>query len=126
MLLPPRPGRALLVPASVGFHPLFTTRTPMTRRFVTGLMVRSLLLTGCASEPPTAGELTAFDAVCDHANDGKRVTVEGYLILPDEFTESSSVVMRLYKDLDAYFAESNAESATADGASTFPPAPRTS
>jgi hypothetical protein len=83
----------------------------MTRQLVTGLMVLSLLLAGCASEPPTAGELTAFAAVCDRANDGKRVTVEGYLILPDEFTESSSVVLRLYKDLDAYFAESNAESA---------------
>lgn len=73
----------------------------MTRKLITGLMVLAWLLVGCASEPPTAGESTAFDSVCDRANDGKRVAVEGYLILPDEFTESSSVVLRLYQELDA-------------------------
>jgi len=71
----------------------------MARKILIGLFVLSALLAGCAAEPPTAGELLAFEAVCDKANDGKRVAVEGYLLLPDEFTDSESVVLRLYQDL---------------------------
>ncbi|MGQ0600099.1 MAG: hypothetical protein ACT4QE_00220 [Anaerolineales bacterium] len=71
----------------------------MARKTLIGLFVLSTLLAGCAAEPPTAGELLAFEAVCDKANDGKRVAVEGYLLLPDEFTDSESVVLRLYQDL---------------------------
>jgi starvation-inducible outer membrane lipoprotein len=60
----------------------------------------SFVLAACAAEPPTAGELTAFGDACAKANDGKRVAVEGYLLLPDTFTESESVVLRLYEVLE--------------------------
>lgn len=67
-------------------------------RLIPGLMI-ALALTACGAEPPTAGQLLPFGQVCDKANDGQRVAVEGYLLLPDEFTESSSVVLRLYEVL---------------------------
>jgi hypothetical protein len=72
----------------------------MIRKLLIAGLALSAALAGCASEPPTAGELLAFEAVCDKANDGKRVAVEGYLLLPDEFTDSESVVLRLYQELD--------------------------
>lgn len=49
-------------------------------RLFTGLMI-ALALTACGAEPPTAGQLLAFGQVCDKANDGQRVAVEGYLTL---------------------------------------------
>jgi hypothetical protein len=65
------------------------------------LIVLSLLtlfaLTACSEEAPTAGELKDFTAACDKANDGKRVAVVGYLRFPDSFTESQSVVLRMYE-----------------------------
>jgi len=72
----------------------------MIRKLLIAGLALSAALAGCASEPPTAGELLAFEAVCDRANDGKRLAVEGYLLLPDEFTDSESVVLRLYQELD--------------------------
>lgn len=60
-----------------------------------------LLLSSCGSEPPSVGTTTAFADVCDRANDGKRVAVDGYLIFPESFTESSSVVLRMH-ETDAF------------------------
>ena len=60
-------------------------------------LVVLLALTACGDEPPTAGQMTDFDAVCDKANDGKRVAVEGYLRFPSSFTESNSVLLRLFE-----------------------------
>src|SRR5262245_28661373 len=57
-------------------------------------------IVGCSEGPPTAGEPRPFGAVCDKANDGKRVSVEGYLALPDSFTGSQSAVLRLYQTAD--------------------------
>ncbi len=51
-------------------------------------------------EPPTAGELKEFAAVCDKANEGKRVAVVGYPRFPEKFTGTSSVVLRLYEKAD--------------------------
>ncbi len=52
----------------------------------------------CSDEPPTPGVLTAFDQVCNEANDGKRIAVEGYLTLPDSLTDDdSSMVLRLFE-----------------------------
>ena len=60
-----------------------------------------LLLTACGEQgPPTAGEAREFDVVCDKANEGKRVAVDGYLRFPSSFTDSTSVVLRLYKAAD--------------------------
>ncbi|MBV9924472.1 MAG: hypothetical protein JOZ96_05470 [Acidobacteria bacterium] len=55
---------------------------------------------GGAFGPPTAGELREFAAVCDKANEGKRVAVVGYPRFPEKFTGTSSVVLRLYEKAD--------------------------
>jgi hypothetical protein len=55
-----------------------------------------LMLTACSEGPPTPGTLVTFDNVCDKANEGKRVAVEGYLTFPSEFKEHDiSIMMRL-------------------------------
>jgi len=52
-----------------------------------------------SSEPPTTGTPTTFDHVCDKANEGKRLSLEGYLGFPEEFKErDSDVVLRLRND----------------------------
>ena len=53
-----------------------------------------------APEPPTAGELKEFAALCDKANEGKRVAVVGYPRFPEKFSGTSSVVLRLYEKAD--------------------------
>lgn len=65
------------------------------------LVVAITTLSACAAEPPTVGEATPFAEVCARANEGRRVAVEGYLIFPDSFTESQSVVLRLHES-DAF------------------------
>ncbi len=73
----------------------------MKLRFALYSLTCSLLVTlaacSSASEPPTSGELTTFDAVCNEANEGKRLALEGYLSLPTAFTGDFSVVMRLFE-----------------------------
>ena len=67
------------------------------------LIVAVAALAACGGAPPaalTAGEVKDFAAVCEKANSGKRVAVEGYLRLPDSFTGDQSVVLRLYKAAD--------------------------
>ncbi len=51
-----------------------------------GLALVAVALVGCSEGPPTVGEARAFDSVCDKANDGHRVAVEGFLRLPDQIT----------------------------------------
>jgi len=72
----------------------------MTLNRVAALMFVALMIASCSYGPPTAGELRDFDAVCDKANSGKRIAVEGYLRFPDKFTGDQSVVLRLYKEGD--------------------------
>lgn len=72
----------------------------MTLRYITALSCVTLALVACSEAPPTAGVAKNFDAVCDKANDGKRVAVEGYLRLPSSFKGSQSVILRLYKGKD--------------------------
>lgn len=72
----------------------------MSKRWLLLFSVIALLLTGCGSAAPTNGDLKDFTAVCDKANDGKRVAVMGYLRFPDSFTGSDSVVLRLYNASD--------------------------
>ena len=77
----------------------------MPLRILVALSLAVLLLAACGEEgPPTAAEVKNFDSVCDKANDGKRVAVEGYLSFPSSFTDSNSVVLRLYKTEDFKFA----------------------
>jgi hypothetical protein len=61
-------------------------RLPRARLALT--IVAAGLLAGCGG-PPTPGEPKTLANVCDRANDGKRVAVEGYLSLPSSFSESS-------------------------------------
>ena len=61
----------------------------------------ALALASCGSEgPPTAGEAKDFTTVCDKANDGKRVSLEGYLRFPGSFKGDLSVILRMYKSND--------------------------
>jgi len=58
----------------------------------------SVLMTAC-DETPTVGAAKTLATICDRANDGKRVAVEGYLSLPESFSEgvtsaSAPVVIR--------------------------------
>lgn len=69
-------------------------------RLLSTLGAAMLLLSSCGSEPPTAGTSTAFAAVCDRANDGKRVAVDGYLIFPASFTGSTSVMLLMHEGDD--------------------------
>jgi hypothetical protein len=55
---------------------------------------------GKAPEPPTAGEMKEFAALCDKANEGKRVAVVGYPRFPEKFSGAMSVVLRLYEGAD--------------------------
>lgn len=65
------------------------------------ILVLALAAGACgASGPPTPGELKDFAAVCDKANDGKRIAVVGYPRFPERFTGTQSVVLRLYEKPD--------------------------
>jgi hypothetical protein len=56
-----------------------------------GTILAAALMVGCGGEgPPTPGELKTLATVCDKANDGKRMAVEGHLSLLDSFSERSS------------------------------------
>ncbi len=69
----------------------------MVRRFFIYLGLISLLLASCAQAPLTEGAAQNFANACDKANNGKRVSVEGFLRFPDSFTDSQSVLLRLYE-----------------------------
>lgn len=59
----------------------------------------ALTCTACGTtekKAPTPGEVKAFASVCDKANDGKRIAVEGYLRLPEEVNRKIGPVLRLY------------------------------
>ena len=71
----------------------------MNIRSMAALALFVLTLAACTAEekkPLTVGESKDFGSVCDKANDGKRVAIEGYLRFPDEVTVKNSVVLRLY------------------------------
>ena len=72
----------------------------LRRIFSIGLLVFFVACGGGAPEPPTAGETKDFASVCDKANEGKRVAVDGFLRFPEKFTGTSSVVLRLYGSAD--------------------------
>ena len=56
-----------------------------------------LSLTSCEPGEPTGdGKPVTFATVCDKENNGKRVTLEGFLDYPDRFNlKASTIVMRL-------------------------------
>jgi len=56
-------------------------------------------LGACTSGPATVGVPKEFPAVCDKANDGKRVAVEGYLRFPSVIRKEI-LMLRLYKEGD--------------------------
>jgi len=73
----------------------------MRKSFAVALLALASACGGAkAPEPPTAGELKEFAALCDKANEGKRVAVVGYPRFPEKFTGTSSVVLRLYEKSD--------------------------
>jgi hypothetical protein len=58
-----------------------------------------IALAACgAPTPPTAGDPTDFNAVCDSGNAGKRLALVGYLRLPSSFpADADDVVLDLYR-----------------------------
>lgn len=72
-------------------------------RIVLLILLPVVLTSACATkqEAPTVGELRDFAAICDKANDGKRLAVEGYLRWPQSFSGTTSAVLRLYPTADA-------------------------
>jgi hypothetical protein len=71
-----------------------------------GLSLAAVALVACSAGPPTQGEPRDFSSVCDPANDGHRVAVDGYLRLPDQIqvfksssgsVEEKIVVVRLFQ-----------------------------
>jgi hypothetical protein len=69
----------------------------MSLRIFIAFSLLACLLAACSQPAPTIGEAKDFAVVCDKANNGKRVAVEGYLRFPDSFTGDQSVVLRLYE-----------------------------
>ncbi len=72
----------------------------MRLRSLITFAMAALALVACSTpspSPPSSGEAKEFNSVCDKANEGKRVAVEGYLRFPDSFKGVQSVVLRLYK-----------------------------
>lgn len=70
----------------------------MLARLLLALGFVMLSLAGCSQAgPPTAGQATTFSAVCDEANEGQRVALEGYLRLPESFSGELSVVLQLHE-----------------------------
>ena len=71
----------------------------MTLRNLIAISLVAYALTACGTtekKPPTVGEAKEFATVCDKANEGKRVAVEGYLRLPEEVNRKIGPVLRLY------------------------------
>jgi hypothetical protein len=62
------------------------------------LIVVSLAACGGAASAPAVPK--DFTTVCDKANNGKPVVIEGYLIFPESFTGDTSVVLQLYGSSD--------------------------
>jgi hypothetical protein len=65
-----------------------------------GLLMWVLVACGNSNAPATTGEVKTFANVCDKANDGKRVSLVGFLRFPDSFTGEQSVVLRMYETGD--------------------------
>jgi hypothetical protein len=73
----------------------------MSLRNLTALGFVALTFAACGEKkPPTVGEAKAFTTVCDKANDGKRIAVEGYLRLPEEVNRKIGPVLRLYATVE--------------------------
>jgi hypothetical protein len=71
------------------------------RRLVVFILVVFTFAACGEKKAPTVGEAKAFETVCDKANDGKRIAVEGYLRLPEEVNRKTGPVLRLYSTPDA-------------------------
>ena len=72
----------------------------MLRNICLMLSLLVFALAACGEAPLTVGEEIAFASVCDQANKGQRVAVQGYLRLPDSFSGDLSVVLRMYEGDD--------------------------
>lgn len=73
----------------------------MVSRIVLLLSALTIVLAACGTaEPPTAGDLQTHATACDKSSDGKRIALEGYLRFPESFSGKTSVVLRLYQQLD--------------------------
>jgi hypothetical protein len=72
----------------------------MKSQTLIALTLIAILLAACGSKAPVAASPKDFTTVCNKANDGKPVVIEGYLIFPESFTGDTSVVLRLYASSD--------------------------
>ena len=68
----------------------------MNRVRIFGAALAATVLVACGSEAPTRGEVKTYAQVCDKANEGKRIAVEGFLLAPTSFkAKDISVVLRI-------------------------------
>lgn len=74
-------------------------RRKMFMRLSFSICLLTLALGACTNGPATVGEPKEFSAVCDKANDGKRVAVDGYLRFPSVIRKDI-LMLRLYKEGD--------------------------
>ena len=83
-------------------------------------MLFCCFLGGCGSSgPPTRGNPVTFEAVCDKANDGKRILLEGYLDFPESFKyrgTDDTVMLRLKPAPDSKAAVVAASAKIGNGA----------
>jgi hypothetical protein len=70
----------------------------MHRRILLVSVSAALLISSCSPPIPRPGSLQPFSSACDKSNEGQWIAVEGYLRLPDAFTDSTSIELHLYAD----------------------------
>lgn len=64
------------------------------------VIVLILCMAACSEGPKGPGVLVTFDTVCDKANDGKRLALEGYLDFPESFkSKEITIMMRMHPAL---------------------------
>ncbi len=77
----------------------FTEMNNMRGRILAVMTMVGLCLAACKPATAYPGTLQDFAVACAGFNKGQQVAVEGYLRLPDTLTSTSSVELRLYRDL---------------------------
>ncbi len=63
------------------------------------MAVVSLWASACTPGTAYPGALQDFSSACAKYNEGEQIAVDGYLRLPDTLTSTSSVELRLYRDV---------------------------
>ena len=63
------------------------------------MALMGIRITACTPRRSYPGVLQDFPSACEKYNESHQIAVEGYLRLPDTLTSTTSVELRLYRDL---------------------------